>query len=402
MSALSTTSTGFDANVNPSVSSGFLVPVIGPDAVCQWLLEKKPEDLRKILVFFFDPSVDIDDELAMRYVAYRNKHKQVWVIAGNNDESGKERLVGFMNEFKDVFLAMPQTITIIALEDLKVVLCSNHQTTFCFKGGIVCAPVGDTPDGWYMNLAFAEKLFLQGSPDKGFNTNDSKQFLDHYKGFNYVLSHFCMKAKPTGALLNQLSEPYPQKILKLAFNFLTGRMPPDHAYAMYAEGLVNPAVGSAVNMKALMKFCEAVGVSYDNVTILPKHTELAQKYFTDLKAQDVQLDEEDDSTKCLEKMCAALEKVMPGIWSREETPGIWVNREEVYYSSASIPEALSGYFQQFIKLAKSCEGEIAGSNPLYDLVAVTIVTVGEWEDTPEGWATVYQHWIETFAGIGSQ
>ena len=169
-------------------------------------------------------------------------------------------------------------------------------------------------------------------------------------------------------------------------------MPPDHAYAMYAEGLVNPAVGSAVNMKALMTFCEAVGVSYDKAPILQQHTELAQKYFTDLKEQDVQLKVEDDSTNCLAKMCAALEKVMPGIW---------VNREEVYYSSASIPEELSVYFQQFIKLATSCEGEIAGSNPLYDLVAVTIVTVGEWEDTPEGWATVYQHWIETFAGIGA-
>ena len=384
----------------PSVSSGFLVPVMGPDAVNKWLLEMKPIDLYRTLLFFFDPSADIDDEVAMMYVANRNKHKQVWVIAGNKNETGKERLVGFMNEFKGVFSTIPQIITIIALEDLKVVLCSNQcmdastggPITFCFKSGIVCAPVGDTPDGWYTNLTFADQLFLQGSPDKGFNTNDSKQFLEHFKGFNYVSSPFCMKAKPTGTLLKHLPDPYPQKILTLAFNFLTGRMPPDNAYAMYAEGLVNPAVGSAVNMKALMTFCEAVGVSYDNVTILSKHTKLAQKYFTDLKAQDVQLKMEVDSTKCLAKMCAALEMVMPGIW---------VNREEVYYSSASIPEELSGYFQQFIRLAKSCEGEIAGSNPLYDLVAVTIITVGDWEDTPEGWATVYQHWIEAFAGIGA-
>ena len=341
-------------------------------------------------LMFFDPGQDPDDEQAMLYLYKKHKNRMIWVFCPN-DKISQERMDIFYQQFfrffKDNSPFNGNCVYMITKENYFNTVSDRQQ----FNRVLICSPIDNILPNINVN-----QVFVQGSlEEKSFNTLNSENFLKHYRqqGILFeISSKICAKTKPTIQLLNYMnaiSDELCQNILLGGARCAIGRMHPEDPKNIYAETIINPEIkeNSGINYKNILTLYQMITGNEECPQYGQKHRQLAIEYVNDLERNDVEMKLKESTINYLSIINSMLDAIFPSIWE---------GRDRVITSSDDFNK-LKPLTDQFIDMALSNgSGVIPGTMPCYDLFAATIFSGFVFEDNPEGWKSIYNHWYLVF------
>ena len=363
----------------------------GPSSIC-----------RHSLLVFTDVGEEIDDELMIYYLMVQDRiHLDITMVF--IDSQSLQHWICYFQTIAEAHRHENNTIEYITLADFKS--RGGKTSTCCYDYILQAAPLrGYTGEKLSVNYAYViqgnispeQKSFNMGwsKTDDGNTLSDMLPTLAKWQTHSKLLevsSNHCAHMRPSLNLINHFPIVFQSAIWFVAFKLCVGRVDPGRPGAdLFAEGLLNSAVGRAANYTAVKNLYEHITErSFDDLQefvgdatssscqgngVCDVPSRLAAAYFQALYSNKTknELTEEHgvtvlhkDSLHCLTRMNRALEIIFPGIWE---------GRDHVVYSDFSLGQMegdIQATFERFLSYPK--DKIILSCNPVYDLFAAHVL-----------------------------
>lgn len=379
------------------------------------------------VTLFVDVGNEIDDEQLALFIETIYK-KENWIVTivfcGYNKMSDLDSMKHWLLNYKYYGIENCTYGNNLKILDIEPNLTYYTLEEYISKDyieidyALVCASV----KGWNgQNMRVKKMLFFQGNTEdivddsckiispKGLNAVNSEYFIDYQinqlkSRFIVIPSSRCAEMRPTSGYLKSLPNNFKHETAEAGFKLMVGRIPPNiktpnglELSKKIAAGLINKNLGRGANFEAVkvfMKFldidiekdfCE--GGKFYNLDKYNQALNLSKKYFIKIYDLDIEYQEElpeiinyydfdnnSISNKSInwDKERSLLNLTLINLSLDYICPGIWDNKEELFYSNfkigncdKSLKKLREIYHQQLDKIEK--DQQIGFLNPSYDL-----------------------------------